>query len=168
MLDDAARRRVLVADQPGHLRVGLDRDTLGDEVGADHGLQVGRLVVVGVAALQQRRRIEVGLAAQLHDALGDHVGVFRLLVGVHQELVGDRRRGQALGGEMMALVAHDADEFGGQRVVEELDDVLPPLAGVSGRDRAFFKVVLRGVEGTLVEVQRDVLGAGLFGHEWPS
>src|SRR5437764_12141116 len=40
--------------------VGLDGHALGDQVGADHRFQVGRRVVVGVASLQQRRRVEVG------------------------------------------------------------------------------------------------------------
>ena len=69
-----------------------------------------------------------GSPPKLHDALGDHVGVFRFLVRVHQELIGDGRRGQALGRVVMALVAQDADELGGERVVEQLDDVVAPRA----------------------------------------
>src|SRR5438045_2883540 len=104
-LEDTSSRRILVADQPDHLAIRLDGDALGDQVGANHRLQVSRVVVVGVAAREQRRRCEVGLAAELDNALGDHVGVRRLLVRVDEELLGDLRRVEPLGGEVVALVA---------------------------------------------------------------
>jgi len=40
-----------------------------------------------------RRRREIGLAAELDDALGEQVAVRRLLVRVDEELLGDLRRG---------------------------------------------------------------------------
>ena len=68
--------------------------------------------------------IEVGLAAQLDDALGDLVGVRLLLVGVLEEL-GLHRLGMDAGGHVVVpLVAQDAHDLGGQRVVQDLADRL--------------------------------------------
>ena len=54
VFEQAPRRRVALADQPDDLAVGLDRHAFGDQVGFDHGFQVERFVVGGVAALGQR------------------------------------------------------------------------------------------------------------------
>src|SRR6185295_18386439 len=75
-----------------------------------------------------------------------------LLVGVDEELLGDLRRCQPLGGEVVALVAQRADDLGGESVVEKLDDVLAPRA-VARRHRAAFETVLGGLERALVEPQ---------------
>ena len=45
-------------------------------------MQRRALDVLGVAARQQAVGVQVGLAAELHDARGDLVGVALLLVGV--------------------------------------------------------------------------------------
>ena len=71
----APRRRVLVADEGDHLALGFDGDALGHQVGAHHGLDLGGIVVGSLAALKQPRGAEVGLATELHDALGNAIGV---------------------------------------------------------------------------------------------
>ena len=43
------------------------------------------VVVVGMAAFEQRRRVEVGLAAELHDALGEQVGMSGFFLRMHHE-----------------------------------------------------------------------------------
>ena len=141
-------RRVVESLSPirgDHLTIGLDRDPLGDEIGADHRLEVGRVVVVGMAAIHQRRRCEIGFAAELHDPFRDLVGMGRFLVSVDQELVRDRRRGHTLGGEVVALVAKRADDLGGERAVEQRDDVLAPRS-VARRDGALLEAAFGGVE----------------------
>ena len=98
-----------------------------------------------MAAGQQRVGREVGFAAQLDDALGEAVGVARLLVRVFQELGRHLRRRQAVRGEVVALVAQDAHQLGGQRVVQQLDDLVA-VGPVAGRDRAVVEAALGGVE----------------------
>jgi hypothetical protein len=129
----------------------------------DHGLQVRLAVVVGMAALCQRLGIEVGLAAQLHDALGQLVRVAHLLVGMHEELVGNGRRGQAHGREMVALVTHHTDQLGSQRVIQQLDDVFAPGTEM-GRHGAIVQAALGGLQRLGVQGQVAVAGvrAGLL------
>src|SRR6185503_15223551 len=50
LLEHAARGRIVVADVLDHLPVAVDRDALGDEVLADHFLQVAPQPILGVAA----------------------------------------------------------------------------------------------------------------------
>jgi hypothetical protein len=119
-----------------------------------------------VAALQQVPRCEVGFSAELHDAFGNAVGVRGLFVGVHEELLGDRGRLDAVGREVMALVAQHAHQFGGERVVQQLDDVFAPWP-VAGRHGAFVQAPARGVDGALVKHQALVgfrcVGGGSIG-----
>ena len=119
-----------------------------------------------MAALEQRVGLEVGVAAQLHDALGKLVGVCQLLVGVHQELFGNLRRVAPLRGEVVAPVAQHAGELGGQCVVEQAHDLVAPRA-VGGRHRAFFAVALGGFDGALVELKAVVAADVGFGHGGP-
>jgi hypothetical protein len=80
---------------------------------------------------------------------------------MHHELFGDRWRGQALGGVVMALVPHDADELCRQRVVQQLDDVFAPRA-VARRHGTLVERLLGGFELAVVEHElftlRGVLG----------
>jgi hypothetical protein len=69
-------------------------------------------------------RVEVGLAPELGDPGGDLIGVPRLLVGVHQELLRDRLV-HAGGHEVVSLVAQPTHDLGGQGGVEDVDDPLP-------------------------------------------
>ena len=75
----------------GRSPVGVDRHPLGDQVLLDHVDQRVAVVVLGVAPRLEAGRVEVGLALQLGDALGDLVGVLLLVVGVLEELGGQRR-----------------------------------------------------------------------------
>src|SRR5581483_8896937 len=75
LLHEPPRRRVLAAEVVHHLLVAVDGDALGDQVLRDHVGQRVALDVLGVAAGREALRREVGLAAELHDALRDLVGV---------------------------------------------------------------------------------------------
>ena len=114
--------RVLVADRQDHLAIRLDRDTLGDQVGAHQGLGVFRIVVLGMRTGRQRGRIEVRRTVELDDALGDAVGVLLLLLGVLEELGLQGAVVRAADGVIVALVAQHAQQFGGERAVEHCDD----------------------------------------------
>ena len=69
-------------------------------------------------------RIELRLAAQLHDALGQTVGVLCFLGRVFEEFVGGHIGFQAVGHEVVTLVAQDADQLGGQRFIEQAQHFL--------------------------------------------
>ncbi len=102
------------------LAVAFDRDPLGDEVFAQHVDERRPFDVFGVAPLRQRVRIQIGLAAQLHDALRDPIGMLLLLGRVLGELLLDRFRRDALGHEIVPLVAQHAHDLGRERLVQHL------------------------------------------------
>jgi len=118
-----------------HLDVGLDGDALGHQVLADH---VDRRLagdLLGVAPHGEPRGVEVGLSAELDDAVGDRVGLELLGGGALQGLLGERLTVNAPGHEVVACVPRDAHPLGGQRLVE------PPNGGpdvglATRRDRA--------------------------------
>ena len=91
---------------------------------------------------RKTRRVEVGLAAELHDALRDLVGVRLLLVRVLQELGLDRFGVNSLRHEVVALVAQHAHDLGGERLVQDLAH-RRRVGSVAGRDRAFLDVLAR-------------------------
>src|SRR5690606_16040222 len=62
---------ILAAQVGDHLPVAVDGNALGDQVLADHVDQVLALDVFGMAAGGQAFRGEIGLTAELDDALGD-------------------------------------------------------------------------------------------------
>ena len=66
------------------------------------------------------------------------MGLF--IVGMLQELRGDGTCVDALGHEVMALVAQDTDDFGGERVIEDLDGS-DRIAAVTRRHGALFDVL---------------------------
>lgn len=70
------------------------------------------------------RSVEFGLAAQLHDAFGQLVGVFRFLVGVLEEFLGGDMGFNTVGHEIVTFVAQHADQLSGQRFVEQAQDFL--------------------------------------------
>ena len=121
--------------------------------------------VLGVAAHQQAFGIEVRRAIELDDALGDLVGVALLFVGVLQKLLGHCLGVNATGHEVMALVAQDADNFGGQRFVEHAQRGLQ-IGLVALRDRAFFNV-LAGAAANFLDVAQEWffrIGCGCGSH----
>ena len=102
------------------------------------------------------------LLTQLDDAFRDQVGVCGFFLGVHQELVRDRRRLAAIGREVVALVAQHADQLGRQRIVEQLDDGVA-VRTVAGRDGAPFQI-LRGGGLDRVFVERHGAYSGAVHH----
>src|SRR5262245_8934093 len=123
-LEEHAGGRVLVAEIAHHLAIGLDGDALGDEVFFDHLDQVGAFDILRGGALAEAIGVQIGLAAELVDALGQHVQVLALLFGVLRELLLYGLAGQAGGADRVKLVAEDTHDFGGYRVVEQGDRVL--------------------------------------------
>src|SRR6476619_467847 len=71
LLHHSLRRRILAVQPLDDLAVALDRDPLGDEVLAQHIDERIALDVLRVTPLRQRVRVEIGLTAELHDALGN-------------------------------------------------------------------------------------------------
>src|SRR5471032_1089944 len=85
LLEHVLRGGIVVADVERYLAIAVDRDALGHQVLADHLLDRLAETIFRVAALRERLGIEVGLAAELDDALGELVGMPVLLVGVLEE-----------------------------------------------------------------------------------
>jgi len=65
VLHEPLGRGVLVAEELNDFAVRLDRDPLGDEVSRIMSASGSPFLVFAVAAARQRRRIHLGLAAQL-------------------------------------------------------------------------------------------------------
>ena len=89
-------------------------------------------------------RREIGLAAQLHDARRDLVGVTLLFVRMIEEFLRNALRVDAARHEVMTAVTQDAHELGRQRVVEELEDHFA-VGGIPCRDGT----LLDALAGTL-------------------
>src|SRR5947199_116711 len=86
------------------------------------------LLFVGVVGEAVRRKVR--LAAQLHDARGELIGVALLLVRMREEFGGDALRMDAFGHEVMPPVAQHAHDLGGERVIE-LPEHRFPIGAVS-------------------------------------
>ena len=91
---------------------------------------------------KQRSRIEVGLAAELLNALGDLVGMLAFGVGMLLELVAHGHGVNAGRHEVVVHVAQHADNLGRQRVVQNRDGLID-VAFIGVGYRAFFNL-LRG------------------------
>ena len=112
-------------------------------------------------ARQQRRRVQIRILPELHDALGDLVGMRLFLVRVLEELRGDEFRADAVGGVVVPLVTQHADDFRGERRVQQLDDRLAILLGETRRHRAFHHLLARA------RAQRGQVGdEGLVARRW--
>ena len=85
-------------------------------------------------------RVEVRLALELRDPQRDLVRVPHLLVGMLQELCGDRTGVQTFGHVVVALVAEHAHDLRRERLVEHLDHPVP-VSAVGRRDRALFDLL---------------------------
>jgi len=146
---------ITVAEELDELAVRLDRDALGDEVLADHVLGRCGRHIFGVRALGQRGGVEVGLAAQLHDAFSELVGVGLLFAGVVEKVRLDRlgnHPGDAIG---VPQIAQHADPFGRQRASEMFENYLAvfgigPVTGPRSTClRAWARRTATGVNGGL-------------------
>src|SRR5690348_13776237 len=93
-LEEDARSGVVVGKMADHFGVDLDDNALGNQVFADHIGQGFSLDVLRSGTLQEVAGIEVGLAPELLDALGDAVSVLAFGIGVLLELAGDRFRSE--------------------------------------------------------------------------
>jgi len=133
---------IVLGDVADHLAVGVDGDPLGHQVLLDHVDEVVALDVFGVAAREEAFGVEVRLAPELVDALGDQVSMGLLLAGVLEEFRGHGLRVDARGHVVVPLVAKHAHELGGERLVEKTEDGLA-VAAIGGGDGALLDVAAR-------------------------
>ena len=119
VFEDAAGGRVFFADVLNDLAVTINRDPLGHQVFVDHLLQIVAGYILCVGHFRQHVRIELRFAAQLHNTLGQSVSVFAFLLGVFEKLIGGGAGLQTAGHEVVTFVAQNADQFSGQRFVEQ-------------------------------------------------
>src|SRR5262249_18431905 len=92
--------------------------------------------------------VEVGLASELVDPLGEEVEMLGLFLGVLGKFLLDGLAGQPRRADRVKLVAQYAHDLGGDRVVEERDRVLD-LASVVLRDRAVAQLLPRALPNSL-------------------
>src|SRR5438128_175248 len=131
-----------VAEVAHHLAVGLDGDALGDQIFLDHVDQVLALGVLRGGPGADAVRVQVRLAAELIDPLGEEVEMLLFLLGVLSELLLDRLAGESGRADRVEFVAEDAHDLRGDRVVQEGDGVLH-LAAVVLRDGTFAEMLPR-------------------------
>ncbi len=96
--------------------------------------------------------VEVGLATQLNDSLGQAIGVFLLLIGVLEELGGGDAGFQPGRHVVVTLVAQVADQLGGQRLVQQVDHHLA-VGGIALGDRAVLDVLTGPLAQALLVAQ---------------
>lgn len=84
-----SRRWIKGRHELDDLAVGLDGDSLGDQVLADHVFEILSFDVFGVALGGKAFGVEIRLSTQLYDPFGDAMGVLELLLRVLQEFLLD-------------------------------------------------------------------------------
>src|SRR6266404_3808153 len=132
--------RIPIAEVAHHLAVGLDGDALGNEIFLDHVDQVLALGVLRGGPRGDAVRVQVRLAAELIDPLGEEIEMLLFLLRMLSELFLDRLAGESGRADGVELVAEDAHDLRGDRVVQEGDGVLH-LAAVVLRDGAFAEML---------------------------
>src|SRR3954471_3359553 len=161
LLEQAPRGRIVLAEVVDHLAVAVDGDALGDQVFLDHVLERVAFDVLRVTPGSQAIGREVRLAAELRDALGDLIGVLALFLRVLEKLRGDGFRMAALRREVMALVTQRADDFRGERFVQQLEHHAA-VGVIAGSDRPLGDV-LPGALSQRADVRQEC-AATRFGH----
>src|SRR5213593_2995725 len=139
-LEEHPGGRIPVAEVAHHLTVRLDGDALGDQVFLDHVDEVLALGVLRGGPGADAVRVQVRLAAELIDPLGEEIEMLLFLLRVLSELFLDRLAGEPGRADGVELVAEDADDLRGDRVVQEGDRVFH-LAAVVLRHRAFAQML---------------------------
>src|SRR5437016_14135354 len=129
-----------VAEVAHHLAVGLDGDALGNQIFLDHVDQVLALGVLRGGPRADAVRVQVRLAAELIDPLREEIEMLLFPLRMLRELLLDRLAGESGRAHGVELVAEDAHDLRGDRVVQEGDGVLH-LAAVVLRDGAFAQML---------------------------
>src|SRR5580698_6165481 len=84
-----SRPRIIVTEVTSEFAIVIYRDPLRDEVFLDHVDQILSSTVFGGSARSQSGGIEIRLAPELIDALGDLIHVLALFLGMLRELILD-------------------------------------------------------------------------------
>ncbi len=113
-----------------------------------------------MAARSEPLRREVRLAAQLHYARRDLIGVLLLLVRVLEKLGRDALRMNTARHVVVTLIAQNADKLGRERLVEQLDHRVA-VGAVAFRHRAAFYMLARALAQRL-----DVAKKRLVAHRY--
>src|SRR5437016_2082577 len=149
--------RIPVAEVAHHLTVGLDGDALGNQIFLDHVDQGLALGVLRGGPGADTVRIQVRLAAELIDPLGEKIEMLLFLLRVLSELFLDRLAGESGGADGVELVAENAHDLRGDRVVQEGDGVFH-LAPVVLRDGAFAQM-LPSPAPNLLDIRKEPLSS---------
>jgi len=106
-----ARCGIIVGEVADQFAIVIYGDAFRDQIFADHTDQIRACDVLRRRAASETFRIEIGITAELIDALGDSEGMLHLLARVLREFLRNAFTGQARGHDRMLSVAQDADEF---------------------------------------------------------
>jgi hypothetical protein len=88
--------------------------------------------------------MHLGLATELANAFGNPIRVLLFLCGMLAEFCSHSGRMDACSHEIVKLIAQDADEFGGQRLVQNANSLLTVQLVVFG-DSAIFNLLARSL-----------------------
>src|SRR5213594_4998965 len=156
-LEEHPGGRIPVAEVAHHLTVRLDGDALGDQVFLDHVDEVLALGVLRGGPGADPVRVQVRLAAELIDSLGEEIEMLLFLLRVLSELFLDRLAGESGGADGVELVAENAHDLRGDRVVQGGDGVFR-LAPVLLRDGAFAQM-LPSPAPNLLDIRKEPLSS---------
>src|SRR6266404_1167434 len=149
--------RIPVAEVAHHLAVGLDGDAFGNQIFLDHVDQVLALGVLRGGPGADPLRVQVRLAAELIDSLGEEIEMLLFLLRVLSELFLDRLAGESGRADGVELVSKDAHDLRGDRVVQEGDGIFH-LAPVVLRDGAFAQM-LPSPAPNLLDIRKEPLSS---------
>src|SRR5438874_4928121 len=128
-----------------------------NQIFLDHVDQVLALGVLRGGPGADTVRIQVRLAAELIDPLGEKIEMFLFFLRVLSELFLDRLAGESGGADGVELVAENAHDLRGDRVVQEGDGVFH-LAPVVLRDGAFAQM-LPSPTPNLLDIRKEPLSS---------
>ena len=92
--------------------------------------------------------MHLGLTTELPNAFGNPIRVLLFLCGMLAEFDRHSGRMDACGHEIVKLVAQDADEFGGQRLVQNANGLCTVQLVVFG-ESAIFNLLARAISNLL-------------------
>jgi len=119
------------------------------------------LGVLGMRAFSQAVGVVIRLASQLNDAFGQPIGMFLLLIGMFEELIGRQAGFEAGSHVVVALVAQVAHQLRGQRIVEQLNHGFA-VGRIALGYRAILDVLARALAQGLFVTQLNVTHQGFL------
>ena len=154
-----ARGWVAIAEKPNQLAIMFNCDPLGDQVLPDHLDEVFADCILGSRSRENSFRIEVGVAAELIDALGHSAHVLPLLIGMLVEFFAHavaRNAGRSHG---VLGIPQNADDLRRKYALQDFDGLFY-VSLVGGRYRSLVQILPRPGPQLLDVGQKWLIVAG--------